>query len=479
MTGQVSLVGAGCGPADWITVAGQKALQSCDVLLYDELIDPSLLDQAPKNAQRIPVGKRAGGLSHKQEEINALLVDLARQGNQVVRLKGGDPYLFGRGGEEAQALAADGIGYQVIPGISSALAIPLEAGIPVTHRGVSRSVHIITAHTAADTLPENLAQLAKLDGTLVFLMGQGRLGELSQALIALGKDPATPAAVLSGGNSPHPARVVGKLADIAARTEAAQVQPPAVIVVGPAAALDLRSTQGAEVGLTGTSEFQEKLADLVRSRGLIPRALQRAVCTPVPEAIPWGDLDGAWVVFTSQRGIDFFFRRLVEEGVDLRRLVCCRFAVIGQATKTALAGHGIQADLCPAEFTGQALAQVLAQAVSPEERVYVFDSVQGSNVIPETLIPRGISCRRISLYDTAYETLPHAPSPSCVLFGSAGAVRALARDGWKPGEGITGVCIGPVSAAAYEACFGCPPVVAETISAEALAEAAQTVTLRL
>lgn len=473
MAGQVSLVGAGCGPADWITVAGQKALQSCDVLLYDELIDPSLLDQAPKTARRIPVGKRAGGLSHKQEEINALLVDLARQGHQVVRLKGGDPYLFGRGGEEAQALAAAGIGYQVIPGISSALAIPLEAGIPVTHRGVSRSVHIITAHTAADTLPENLAQLAALDGTLVFLMGLGRLGELSQALISLGKAPTTPAAVLSGGNSPHPARVVGTLEDIAARTQAAKVQPPAVILVGPAAVLDLRSPQGAEVGLTGTAEFQEKLADLVRSRGMIPRSLQRAVCTPVPAEIPWGDLDGAWVVFTSQRGIDFFFRRLEEDGIDLRRLSRCRFAVIGKATKTALARHGIQADLCPAEFTGQALAQALAQTVAPEERVYVFDSVQGSNVIPETLNARGISCKRLSLYDTAYETVPQVTSPSCVLFGSAGAVRALARDGWKPGDGITGVCIGPVSAAAYEACFGCSPVVAETISAQALAEAAE------
>ena len=234
MTGQVSLVGAGCGPADWITVAGQKALQSCDVLLYDELIDPALLDQAPKNAQRIPVGKRAGGLSHKQEEINALLVDLARQGKRVVRLKGGDPYLFGRGGEELLAMKAAGIPCDEVPGIPSAIGIPAEYDIPVTHRSVSRSLHIITAHTAdSGGLPPDMEKYARLEGTLVFLMGLGKLEAIAGSLMENGKAGDTPAAVLSGGNAPNPACIRGTLATIS--NLAKDAQPPAIILVGPVA----------------------------------------------------------------------------------------------------------------------------------------------------------------------------------------------------------------------------------------------------
>jgi uroporphyrin-III C-methyltransferase len=220
-------------------------LQACDTVVYDALIDEEILSQAPAAAEKISVGKRAGHHSMAQEEINQLLINLAQQGRRVVRLKGGDPYVFGRGGEEAMALAQAGICYEVIPGISSALAVPLEAGIPVTHRAVSRSVHIITAHTAEDLLPENLACLGALEGTLVFLMGLGRLEELARALIQAGKDPATPAAVLSGGNAAVPARVTGPLAQIAALAVQQGVQAPAIILVGPTAAMDLRSPQSA------------------------------------------------------------------------------------------------------------------------------------------------------------------------------------------------------------------------------------------
>lgn len=475
MPGFVYLAGAGCGGPEWLTLAGRDALRHCDAVLYDELIDPRLLDFAPENAEHIPVGKRAGGGSHKQEDINSLLVETARQGKTVVRLKGGDPFVFGRGGEEALALAKAGIAYTVIPGISSALAIPLEAGIPVTHRAVSRGVHIVTAHTAEDTLPENLEQLARLKGTLVFLMGLGGLEALSRTLIQLGKDPATPAAVLSGGNASHWARVTGVLSDIAARTKTAGVRPPAVILVGEVAGMDLRGPEPVTVGLTGTPEFQEKLGGLLKARGLTPRSMQRAACTALPSAIPWTALAGtppAWAVFTSQRGVDFFFRRMTAEGVDVRALTCCKFAVIGQATGDALARHGIQADLCPEVFTAQALAASLAETVAKGERVCVFDSAQGSHVIPETLNGKHIPCQRLSLYDTAYETLPQAERhPRYVLFGSAGAVRAMARDGWTPQTGTTSICIGPVSARAFENCFGQAPVTAQAITAEGMVEA--------
>jgi len=242
--GTVYLVGAGCGESDLITLRGLRLLRRCGAVVYDDLIAQDLLDAAPADAERVYMGKREGRPSASQEEICALLAQKALEGKAVVRLKGGDPFVFGRGGEEALALKAAGIPFEVVPGVTSAIAIPALAGIPVTHRGLSRSFHVITAHTAGagDGLPDELDQLAALPGTLVFLMGLSRLERIAIRLLAAGKSAATPAAVLSGGNSPHPAAVRATLADIAAKTRAANVQPPAVIVVGDVAALEFTSS---------------------------------------------------------------------------------------------------------------------------------------------------------------------------------------------------------------------------------------------
>ncbi|MGN1090147.1 MAG: uroporphyrinogen-III C-methyltransferase [Huintestinicola sp.] len=195
--GYVYLCGAGCGEADLITVRGMNALKSCDTVIYDALIDEKLLEIVPENAERICVGKRAGKHSEKQENINDIIVENALSGKCVVRLKGGDPLVFGRGGEEADALEKNGIAYEFIPGITSAVAVPELAGIPVTHRNVSRSFHVITGHTADDTLPENMAEYARLNGTIVFLMGLRNLRKIAEGLIEYGKSPDTPAAVIS------------------------------------------------------------------------------------------------------------------------------------------------------------------------------------------------------------------------------------------------------------------------------------------
>lgn len=242
MSGTVYLVGAGCGRADLITVRGLRLLERCDAVVYDDLIDPALLDAAPAQALRLYMGKREGQHSASQEAICARLVELAREGRQVVRLKGGDPFVFGRGGEEALALMAAGVPFEVVPGVTSPIAIPALAGIPVTHRGLSQSLHIVTAHTAdtEDGLPAYFDQLAALPGTLVFLMGLSRLERITRRLLAAGKPAETPAAVLSGGNAPHPAAVRGTLEDIVAKVRAAGVQAPAVIVVGDVAALELQ-----------------------------------------------------------------------------------------------------------------------------------------------------------------------------------------------------------------------------------------------
>lgn len=239
--GSVTLVGAGCGKADLITLRGLKHLRRCDAVVYDDLIDQELLNFAPESAQRIYMGKRSGAHSASQEEIQGELIRLAKSGLRVVRLKGGDPYVFGRGGEEMLALRAAGIPCQQVPGITSPVGIPAEFGIPVTHRGLSRSFHVITAHTAdtPDGMPADFDTMAKLDGTLVFLMGLGQLPKIADRLMASGKDGDTPAAVLSGGNSRKPMEVRAPLKDIAQAARESGISAPAIILVGAVAGLDL------------------------------------------------------------------------------------------------------------------------------------------------------------------------------------------------------------------------------------------------
>lgn len=240
--GKVALVGAGCGKADLLTLRAMRLLRSCDAVVYDDLIDPEILGMAPESARRIYMGKRSGVHSASQEEISRTLVELGREGLNVVRLKGGDPFVFGRGGEEALALKEAGIPVTVVPGISSAIAIPGEAGIPVTHRRLSREVHIITAHTADEG--GNYGRYSALEGTLVFLMGLSRLEAIATQLIAGGKSPETPAAVISGGNAPIRQTVRGTLGDIAVRAK--DVRAPAVIVVGDVAGLELFQAKSLE-----------------------------------------------------------------------------------------------------------------------------------------------------------------------------------------------------------------------------------------
>ena len=254
--GRVYLVGAGCGPAEWITLRGYRLLGECGAVVYDDLIDPELLEAAPRQAIRLYMGKREGRPGPSQEEINRALIDLARAGHAVVRLKGGDPFVFGRGGEEAQALQRAGIPFDVVPGVSSAVAIPGQAGIPVTHRGLSRSFHVVTARTA-DGGVDRIRQLAGAEGTLVVLMGLSRLEEIADSLLAGGRGPDTPAAVISGGCAPRPMAVRAPLSQIARAARQAGAAPPAVIVVGETAALELtsptaRPLEGVRVALTGT-----------------------------------------------------------------------------------------------------------------------------------------------------------------------------------------------------------------------------------
>ena len=472
--GFVYLVGAGCGCADLITVRGLRLLQKCDAVVYDDLIDPALLAQAP-HAQRHPAGKRCGRHSMPQPEINALLVRLGREGKNVVRLKGGDPFVFGRGGEEVLALQEAGIPFEVVPGISSCIAIPEAAGIPVTHRGLSRSFHVVTGHTAqtADSLPESLEKLAALDGTLVFLMGLNQLDVIARRLVSAGRRADTPAAVISGGNSPRPAVVRGTLADIAGKTARAEVQAPAVILVGQTAALDLKGTNlrplsGVRVGLVGTDAFTRRLEERLLPLGARPVTLMTGCVEPLDTEPDWNALTVApcWAVFTSQNGVKTFFARFLQAGMDVRRLSRCRFAVIGPVTAEALQAHGIAADLTASPATGRALAQKLSEKACLEERIFLFRSANSGPELRDILSQKGFCVQECPLYRTTFVPVSADAPVEYLAFGSAGAVEAWFATCGAPAAQTTCVCIGPVTAAALQKRTERPFLTAAEISAD-------------
>lgn len=448
MPGKVYLVGAGCGASDLITLRGQRVLAAADVVVYDALMDPDLLQMARPDAEKIPAGKRSGHHSMPQAEINALLVDLARQGKTVCRLKGGDPFVFGRGGEEAESLYAAGIPCEEVPGITSAVAIPAAAGIPVTHRGQSRSFHVVTAHTAAtpDGLPENLEKLADLDGTLVFLMGLKNLPQIAARLLKAGKPADTPAAVCGV------CTVRGTLADIADR--AAAVPPPAVILIGGSAGMDLELgtglLRGVTVGLTGTPDFRARARMAFTAQGAQVVDVQRSVVTPccTPERFSQAlQTMPGWIAFTSPNGVNLFFSLAAQARIDLRRFARTRFAAVGPRTAETLAERGILADLVPQKHDTRSLGAALAAACSGSD--VLLASAQECSPAPRLALEgAGIACRSLPLYRT--ETLPPEKiTVDYLVFGSAGGVNAYFQAGGRAPTRAA-ACIGQVTAAAAE-----------------------------
>ena len=467
-SGRVYLVGAGCGPAEWITLRGYRLLQTCDAVVYDDLIAPELLDAVPPQARKLYMGKRLGRHSAPQEDISQTLISLAQAGHTVVRLKGGDPFVFGRGGEEIQALQRAAIPFEVVPGISSAIAIPGQAGIPVTHRGLSRSFHVITAHTK-DGASDQLDRLAGAEGTLVILMGLSQL-------------PAIVPRLMAAGCAPHPAAVHAPLEQLPEAAERAGVLPPAVIVVGETAALDLSPTlarplEGVRVALTGTPAIQARLRRPLIDLGARPFSLMTTQVVEQETNFDWNLLAQGpnWVVLTSQNGVECFFRALDRAEVDLRALAPCRFAVIGSATGAALRRHGISADLCPEVHTTQGLADALLELVSPGEPVRLFRSQLGSRELYRRLAER-FPVEDVPLYSLCPDNTDPAvlqarlEEADYLLLSSASGVDFLLDTGVALPSDLTCVCIGPVTAKALAARSGISFLTAPNISAESVVQ---------
>jgi uroporphyrinogen III methyltransferase/synthase len=418
MTGKVYLVGAGPGDAGLLSLRARQVLESAQVVVYDRLVGPGVLALSPPGAQKLYAGKESKTLgaetsSKFQEKINALLVGKAREGRRVVRLKGGDPFVFGRGGEEAEALKKAGAPFEVVPGLSSSLAVPACAGIALTHRDYASSLHIVTAKRKEGAAPINWNALAGAGGSLVFLMGIAKAGEIAANLMAAGLAEETPAAFVEAGSSAHQRLVATTLGAMEGDAQKLSPDVPALIIVGSAASEEARlpwrqnlPLSGVRIGVTRPRERQPSLAGLLAGQGAevveIPTIEIKPL--PMPPALTAlfdaGNFDNTWFAFSSQAGVRVFFARLLEAGKDVRLLASAHFAAIGNVTAAALEAKGVIPDLVPRVYSAASLAASLVQTAGPGGRVVLPRSSLGSKLLSQKLREAGIEVLDIPIYDT-------------------------------------------------------------------------------
>ena len=458
MTGKVWLVGAGPGDRGLFTLKGLEVLQNADVVVYDALVGDEVMALIPEQAEKINVGKRSGNHRMPQEQINRTLLDQALAGKKVVRLKGGDPFVFGRGGEELELLAANEIPYEVVPGVTSAFAVPAYNGIPVTHRDFTSSVHIITGHRrssgSGEGRPEDpgspaidYGTLVRTKGTLIFLMGLAALPMIMRGLLDAGMDPAMPAAVLEKGTTARQRRLVATVSTLEEETLHAGIQAPAIIVVGEVCRLaesfawaEKRPLAGKKILLTRPKEHISEMASRLRRLGAevleIP-AIETVPITPNPVLdahLQWlqgkeaaqlpgikkeqlqesetGQKAPDWIVFTSPTGVRVFMERLLEEG-DIRSLSGIKIAAIGEGSAKCLRRYGIRADFIPSVYDGENLGRELADRIRRDRnnttslhrlvRILIPRAQIGSRELVEELEKAGdVEIEDLATYRTRY-----------------------------------------------------------------------------
>ena len=405
---KVYLVGAGPGDPKLITVKGLELLKRCDVVIYDYLATDELLQYVKPECERIYVGKQAGRHYKAQDEINQILVECAQKYKCVVRLKGGDPFVFGRGGEEVEALKAHKISFEVVPGVTSAVAVCECAGIPVTHRGVARSFHVITGHTkSSGECPDyDYNLIAKMEGTLVFLMGLTSLDGIAKALIREGKDADTPVAVISSGTMTYQRVVRGKLDDIAKKTKEANLQSPAIIVIGEVAEFSYMDDkeQVPLVGIVATDAVRKKLEDGLEQMNWKSLSIcNMQVCPSKDLQLLSDELrqinQYTWVIFTSQNAVKLFFEQVKDTRVDYRRFSTLKFAALGSGTAECLKSYGIFTDFIPSTYTVEQLCKELIPQLSKEDQLLIPRAVRGSKILTEELSKHQICYKELQIYD--------------------------------------------------------------------------------
>ena len=470
--GRVYLVGAGPGDPALATIKAIGCLQQAEVVIYDYLASDKLLEFAPPQAERIYVGKKAGDHAMSQEQINALLVEKGRS-SVVVRLKGGDPFIFGRGGEEALALREAGIRFEVVPGVTSAIAVPAYAGIPLTHRGLAASVAFVTGHEMPGKEESDIHwdRLATSVGTLVFLMGVKNLEFIASQLMAHGRAAETPVAVIRWGTTAEQQTVTGTLGNIARSVEEAGLKPPAIIVVGEVAGLrqhlnwfEDRPLFGKTVVVTRAREQASDFRLLLEEKG--------AQCLEFPtiEVIPpanWDPIDKAiqnleqydWLIFTSINGVRFFFQRLQEQGKDVRALHGIRIGAIGPKTAVGLEERGLRLDFIPSEYRAEAVIDGLGADEVRSKRFLLPRAAKAREILPEKIKEMGGQIDVVPVYETIRPTgkreevrdLLKKGLISCITFTSSSTVENFAKmfpeeDLPSLVEKATIACIGPITA---------------------------------
>ncbi len=469
--GQVILVGAGPGDPGLLTLKGKQAIESAEVVVYDRLVSPEILDLIPEGAERINVGKASSNHPVPQEQINQILLDKALSGKRVVRLKGGDPLLFGRGGEELQPLTQHKVPFQEVPGITSAIAVPAYGGIPVTHRDFCSSLHIITGHQqAGKPLDIPFAPLVKTGGTLVFLMGVSALNNICEGLLQAGMDPDMPAAVVERGTTPAQRPILATLSTLPQTAREETLQSPSIIIVGKVCSLSPRfdwfdslPLKGKQILVTRPRERAGTLSSRLRALGADVKefpCIETVPYTPCPE------MDRAvsqihtyqWLVFTSPAGVSALMHFLEETGRDVRALGPIRLAAIGPGTARELKKHGLKADLIPPVYDGAHLGEALCEA-GPTGRLLILRAQWGSPALTQALDRCQLSYEDIRCYETRYT----CPNPEAVrtflkgerpvvTFTSASTVRGFVKAlGEMEHSHILAACIGAQTAAEAKA----------------------------
>src|SRR3990172_2954317 len=471
--GKVYLVGAGPGDPQLITLKGIEALTRADVVIYDYLANPRILDYAAEGAELIYAGKRGKEHTLSQQQIIDLIISKAQENKTVVRLKGGDPFVFGRGGEEGEEIVEAGIALEIIPGITSAIAVPAYAGIPLTHRDYTSTVAIITGHEDP-TKPSSQIEWDKVStgiGTLVFLMGIENIPNIVQALVTHGRSPDTPTAVIRWGTTSNQKTVVGTLSDIALKVQEEGIRQPAILVVGEVIQLrdklnwfEKRPLFGKRILVTRSRDQASAFSELLEEYGA------HVIQSPTIDIRPpsdWSGLDRSieglekyhWIIFTSVNGVAYFWQRLTVAGKDARIFKGIKIAAIGPPTAQALSEHGIIPDLIPNEYKAEGIIQALETEDLTGIRFLIPRAAEAREALPEQLRNRGAKVELVEAYRTVRPAdnekeiidLLKAKEIDLITFTSSSTVKNLIQSLPKPRydgllAGIKIACIGPITA---------------------------------
>lgn len=490
-TGKVWLVGAGPGDIGLFTMKGMEVLKNAEVVVYDSLVGQGVLSMIPDTVTAINVGKRAGNHTMPQEKINEVLLEQAQKGYRVVRLKGGDPFLFGRGGEELVLLKEHGIPYEVVPGVTSPLAVPAYNGIPVTHRDFCSSLHIITGHKKAGMEYDiDFEALVRTKGTLVFLMGVTALEDICNSLIKAGIDKEMPAAILQQGTTAGQKRIVATVSTLKAEVDRRGIETPAIIVVGKVCSLaddfawyEELPLAGYKVLLTRPRDLISSTAGKLRAKGAEVLELPAIRTAPIEEnkelEAALGNIrDYQWLVFTSPTGVKVFFSQMEKYGRDIRSLGAVQVAAIGEGTKKALKERGILADLMPEVYDGEALGHALAAKCGPKSHILIPRAEIGNAELVKILEATGAKVDDVPTYTTCHEIQDiideaaelEAGRIDCAVFTSASTVRGFVNAvGEMDYSKIKAACIGKQTRAEADK-YGMQTWMAEKATMDSLVE---------